>query len=58
MQLLNQERWAKDLLDAIGISTQEYSTAYTYIHTLQNRKSLGLQVNYLNDENILKTVME
>lgn len=43
------------LLTALGIDTQEYATAYTYIRTLQNRNSLGLSVSYLADENIVKT---
>jgi hypothetical protein len=47
----------KNLLDAVGISSQEYSTAYTYIRTLQNRNNLGLQVSYLSDANILKTTV-
>jgi len=44
-----------DLLQAVGIGTQEYSTAYTYIRTLQNRRSLNLSVSYLDQDNVLKT---
>jgi len=47
----------KDLLLSLNISTQEHSTAYTYIHTLQNRANAGttMKVSYLADENIVKT---
>jgi len=47
----------KTLLDALEISSQEHSTAYTYIRTLQNRQSLEtkMRVSYLADENIVKT---
>lgn len=48
----------KDLLLALDISSQEHSTAYTYIRTLQNRRSDGtrMKVSYLGDENIVKTI--
>jgi len=44
-----------NLLDSIGITNEDHSTAFTYIRTLQNRKNLGLRVSYLSDENIVKT---
>lgn len=48
----------KALLLALDISSQEHSTAYTYIRTLQNRQSGGtrMKVSYLADENIVKTI--
>lgn len=46
----------KTLLDALSISSQEYSTAYTFIRTLQNRdKGMSMTVSYLSDENVVKT---
>lgn len=48
----------KALLDKLGITSEEHSTAYTYIRTLQNRQSLGLSVSYLADENIVKTMIQ
>jgi len=45
----------RDLLNALGITSEEHSTAYTYIRTLHNRKNLGLSVSYLSDSNIVKT---
>jgi len=46
------------LLKELEIKTEEHSTAYTYIRTLQNRESLGLSVSYLADENIVKTMAQ
>lgn len=46
----------KALLDELLINDQEYSTAYTYIRTLQHRESLGLKVSYLADANVVKTI--
>jgi hypothetical protein len=46
----------KQLLTSVGISSQEYSTAYSYLRTLQNRNSLDMKVSYLADENIVKTI--
>lgn len=46
------------LLKELEIKTEEHSTAYTYIRTLQNRQSLGLSVSYLADENIVKTMAQ
>jgi len=43
------------LLTALGIDSEEHTTAYTYIRTLQNRKNLGFRVSYLTDDNVLKT---
>jgi len=45
-----------DLLSALGLESQEESTAYTYIRTLQNRPHLDLSVSYLSDENLVKTI--
>lgn len=46
----------KDLLTGLGITSEEHSTAYTYIRTLQNRREkLGISVSYLSDENVIKT---
>jgi len=44
-----------DLLQTIGIKSQNETIAYTYIRNLQNRESLDLMVSYLSDENIVKT---
>lgn len=44
-----------DLLTSLEITSEEHSTAYTYIRTLQNRQNLGLSVSYLSDDNIVKT---
>lgn len=46
------------LLKELEIKTEEHSTAYTYIRTLQNRQNLGLSVSYLADENIVKTMAQ
>lgn len=48
----------EDLLRKLEISSEEHSTAYTYIRTLQNRNNLGLSVSYLADENIVKTMAQ
>mmetsp|Transcript_8916 Transcript_8916/g.13486 ORF Transcript_8916/g.13486 Transcript_8916/m.13486 type:complete len:317 (+) Transcript_8916:76-1026(+) len=48
----------KALLDRLGITSEEHSTAYTYIRTLQNRQNLGLSVSYLADSNIVKTMAQ
>lgn len=48
----------ENLLRALEISSEEHSTAYTYIRTLQNRNNLGLSVSYLADENIVKTMAQ
>jgi len=45
----------QDMLRSIGITSEDHSTAFTYIRTLQNRQNLGLKVSYLSDENIVKT---
>jgi len=45
----------KDLLQTIGIDSQNETIAYTYIRNLQNRENLDLMVSYLSDENIVKT---
>lgn len=44
-----------DLLTDLNLGSQEESTAYTYIRTLQNRPSLDLTVSYLSDSNLVKT---
>lgn len=47
-----------NLLTSLGIQSQEHSTAYTYIRTLQNRATAAgthLKVSYLADQNIVKT---
>lgn len=43
------------LLKALGIASEEHTTAYTYIRTLQNRKNVGFKISYLSDENFMKT---
>ena len=46
----------KDLLTGLGIDSQEYATAFTYIRTLQNHDSIdSLRINYFSDENVVKT---
>uniref|UniRef100_A0A7S2WAX2 Band 7 domain-containing protein n=1 Tax=Eucampia antarctica TaxID=49252 RepID=A0A7S2WAX2_9STRA len=45
----------RDLLQSIGIKSQNETIAYTYIRNLQNRENLNLMVSYLSDENIVKT---
>mmetsp|Transcript_4161 Transcript_4161/g.6062 ORF Transcript_4161/g.6062 Transcript_4161/m.6062 type:complete len:207 (+) Transcript_4161:299-919(+) len=45
----------KDMLKSIGITSEDHSTAFTYIRTLQNRNNLQLKVSYLSDENVVKT---
>jgi hypothetical protein len=43
------------LVDAVGISTQEHVSAFTYIRTLRNRKDLEIDVSYLNSNSVLRT---
>lgn len=45
-----------NLTQAAGIVTQEHVTAFTYIRTLQNHENLNLDISYLRDENIVKTI--
>lgn len=47
----------KSLLADLGIDSQEYSTAFTYLRTLQNHPNIGsMRVSYLADDNLVKTV--
>jgi len=55
IKLAAMNNGTKELLQAIGISAQSESIAYTYIRNLQNRENLDLMVSYLSDENIVKT---
>lgn len=43
------------LVDAVGISTQEHVSAFTYIRTLRNRRDLQIDVSYLNSNSVLRT---
>jgi hypothetical protein len=45
----------KLLLAASDIVTQEHKTAFTYIRTLRNRKTVDIDVSYLSSDNILRT---
>lgn len=45
-----------NLTQAAGILTQEHVTAFNYIRTLQNHENLTLDISYLRDENIVKTI--
>jgi hypothetical protein len=45
----------KLLLEASDIVTQEHKTAFTYIRTLRNRKTVDIDVSYLSSDNILRT---
>jgi SPFH domain / Band 7 family. len=46
----------RGMLTELGINSEEHSTAYTYIRTLQNRRqNLGVSISYLSDENVVKT---
>jgi len=44
------------LFDAVGIESQAHMASFTYIRTLANRDSIDLNINYLSDENIVKTM--
>jgi len=55
IKLAAMNNGTKELLQTIGINSQNESIAYTYIRNLQNRESLDLMVSYLSDENIVKT---
>ena len=43
------------LVDAVGISTQEHVSAFTYIRTLRNHPNLQIDVSYLNADSVLRT---
>jgi len=43
------------LLEAVGITTQEHKTAYTYIKSLRDRKNLDLKISYLAPDSVLRT---
>lgn len=43
------------LLRSSDISTQDHKSAFTYIRTLRNRKSLDIDVSYLSSDNVLRT---
>mmetsp|Transcript_40240 Transcript_40240/g.97150 ORF Transcript_40240/g.97150 Transcript_40240/m.97150 type:complete len:316 (+) Transcript_40240:165-1112(+) len=45
----------KNLLESVGITTQEHKTAYTYIKSLRNRNNMDLTVSYLAPESVLRT---
>ncbi|CAJ1959089.1 unnamed protein product [Cylindrotheca closterium] len=45
----------KRLLEAVGITTQEHKTAYTYIKSLRDRSSMDLSVSYLAPDSVLRT---
>lgn len=45
----------QDLLQAIGITTQEDITTYDYIQSLRGRDALSLRVSYLSDNNVMRT---
>lgn len=45
------------LLEAVGITTQEHKTAFTYIRSLRDRQNnLDLSVSYLAPDSVLRTV--
>lgn len=43
------------LLRSSDINTQDHKSAFTYIRTLRNRKSLDIDVSYLSSDNVLRT---
>merc|ERR1712154_500865 len=46
----------KDLLTSLGIETQEYAVAFSYLRTLQNGDINSIRISYLADQNLVKTV--
>mmetsp|Transcript_20075 Transcript_20075/g.47083 ORF Transcript_20075/g.47083 Transcript_20075/m.47083 type:complete len:124 (+) Transcript_20075:1-372(+) len=46
----------RDLLEAVGITTEEQLSAFSYLRTLSHRhKNASLHVSYLNPESVVRT---
>lgn len=43
------------LLGSSDITTQDHKSAFTYIRTLRDRRSLDIDVSYLSSDNVLRT---
>lgn len=43
------------LLEAVGMTTQDHKTAFTYIKSLRERQNLKLTVSYLAPDSVLRT---
>jgi len=57
-QLIRQQagiNGTQQLFDALGITSQDHKTAFTYIKSLRDRSQLNLRVSYLAPDSILRT---
>jgi len=45
----------KQLLESVGITTQDHKTAFTYIKSLRDRNGMRLSVSYLSPESVVRT---
>jgi len=45
----------KQLLEAVGITSQDHKTAFTYIKALRDRSDMRLSVSYLSPESVVRT---
>jgi hypothetical protein len=57
-QLIRQQagiNGTKRLFDALGITSQDHKTAFTYIKSLRDRSDMHLKVSYLAPDSILRT---